>query len=79
MAIAAAVRIGPRGGRHEPRRRRRAPTSARCWPTATARYGEAFAALLPTCKVWVNGEPADVGHAGRAGDEVAVLPPVSGG
>ena len=25
---------------------------------ARERYGEGFAALLPTCKVWVNGEPA---------------------
>ena len=25
---------------------------------ASARYGTGFAALLPTCKVWVNGEPA---------------------
>ena len=46
---------------------------------ATARYGEVFAALLPTCKVWVNGDPADPGTPVHAGDEVAVLPPVSGG
>ena len=46
---------------------------------ATARYGELFAALLPTCKVWVNGEPADAGTPVHASDEVAVLPPVSGG
>jgi molybdopterin synthase sulfur carrier subunit len=46
---------------------------------AIARYGEAFAALLPTCKVWVNGEPAHGHEQVGDDDEVAVLPPVSGG
>jgi molybdopterin converting factor small subunit len=46
---------------------------------AVARYGDAFAALLPTCKVWVNGETADPADALTDADEVAVLPPVSGG
>ena len=46
---------------------------------ARARYGEGFAALLPTCRIWVNGEPAHGGDPVRADDEVAVLPPVSGG
>jgi sulfur-carrier protein len=46
---------------------------------ARARYGEEFAALLPTCRIWVNGEPADQADPVNGGDEVAVLPPVSGG
>lgn len=46
---------------------------------ARARYGAEFAALLPTCRIWVNGEPADGDDRVAAGDEVAVLPPVSGG
>jgi len=46
---------------------------------AVARYGDDFAALLGSCKVWVNGEPADPDDAVAASDEVAVLPPVSGG
>lgn len=46
---------------------------------ACARYGEAFAVLLPRCRVWVNGEPAQAGDAVADADEVAVLPPVSGG
>ncbi|HKX72276.1 MAG TPA: MoaD/ThiS family protein [Acidimicrobiales bacterium] len=46
---------------------------------ARARYGEVFEALLPTCRIWVNGEPADGADAVRDDDEVAVLPPVSGG
>jgi molybdopterin converting factor small subunit len=48
---------------------------------ATTRYGDDFAAVLETARVWVNGdEPAD-GPATQlhANDEVAVLPPVSGG
>ncbi len=47
--------------------------------SATERYGDEFAAVLPTCAVWVNGEPADAARPVADGDEVAVLPPVSGG
>jgi molybdopterin converting factor small subunit len=47
--------------------------------TAAAQHGPAFEAAVPTAKVWVNGEPADRDHAVRPGDEVALLPPVSGG
>jgi molybdopterin synthase sulfur carrier subunit len=46
---------------------------------AVARYGDAFAALLPTCRVWVNGEQASEPDPVGVADEVAVLPPVSGG
>ncbi len=46
---------------------------------ACARYGEQFAAVVARSKVWVNGEPALPGDPVREGDEVAVLPPVSGG
>ena len=46
---------------------------------ATEKFGEHFAAVLPTCKVWVNGEPAEMHTAVTATDEVAILPPVSGG
>lgn len=46
---------------------------------ATRRYGEGFAAVLATCRVWVNGRPALEGDPVAEADEVAVLPPVSGG
>ncbi|HAS11197.1 MAG TPA: molybdopterin synthase sulfur carrier subunit [Acidimicrobiaceae bacterium] len=46
---------------------------------AVARYGAGFAAVLGTCRVWVNGEPAEPDDAVADADEVAVLPPVSGG
>jgi molybdopterin converting factor small subunit len=46
---------------------------------ARRRYGERFTAVLETCKIWVNGEPADPRDAIDPSDELAVLPPVSGG
>jgi len=46
---------------------------------AVERYGDGFAALLGSCKVWVNGEPAEADDPVGDADEVAVLPPVSGG
>jgi sulfur-carrier protein len=48
---------------------------------ARARYGPAFADVLEHARVWVNGDDPLAGDATllHAGDEVAVLPPVSGG
>ena len=46
---------------------------------ARARYGEQFSAVLELCRVWRNGEPTDPSDAVGDDDEVAVLPPVSGG
>lgn len=46
---------------------------------AVERYGDAFAEVLASCKVWVNGDPAGRDDAVGSDDEVAVLPPVSGG
>jgi molybdopterin converting factor small subunit len=46
---------------------------------ASLRYGERFSALLPSCRVWVNGDTADPDASVREEDEVAILPPVSGG
>lgn len=46
---------------------------------ARARYGDRFVGVLATSRVWVNGEPAAPGTPVGPADEVAVLPPVSGG
>jgi molybdopterin synthase sulfur carrier subunit len=46
---------------------------------ARVRFGEGFAAVLDRSRVWRNGDPADRADAVGPDDEVAVLPPVSGG
>lgn len=46
---------------------------------ALQRYGDSFAAVLASSRIWVNGEPADSGDPIGSADELAVLPPVSGG
>jgi molybdopterin synthase sulfur carrier subunit len=46
---------------------------------ARAQFGDAFGAVLDGSKVWLNGAPADALDPVSATDEVAVLPPVSGG
>ncbi len=46
---------------------------------AVHRFGQPFASVLAGSKVWLNGAPADRETAVSQGDELAVLPPVSGG
>jgi molybdopterin synthase sulfur carrier subunit len=46
---------------------------------AVSRYGEGFARILETSAVWVNGDEAVKSRPVGPGDEIAVLPPVSGG
>ena len=46
---------------------------------ADARFGDSFASLAATCRVWINGEAAEISDAVTDQDEVALLPPVSGG
>ncbi len=46
---------------------------------ACHRFGDSFAAVLAGSKVWLNGEPVERSSPVASGDEVAVLPPVSGG
>jgi molybdopterin converting factor small subunit len=46
---------------------------------ARARYGAGFEAVLANSQVWRNGEPCEGTDAVADDDEVAVLPPVSGG
>lgn len=54
-------------------------TVAEVLTAAAERYGERFSAVLPTCRVWLNGDDAAADAAVGPTDEVAVLPPVSGG
>ena len=46
---------------------------------AGERYGEGFVAVLAACRVWLNGDETDNAAPVGVDDEVAVLPPVSGG
>lgn len=46
---------------------------------AVETFGPQFAAQAERCRIWLNGEPADPDTPVAAGDEVALLPPVSGG
>jgi MoaD family protein len=47
--------------------------------TLAERYGDRFAAIARAGSVVVDGERADPGMALVGGEEVALLPPVSGG
>jgi MoaD family protein len=44
-----------------------------------ARYGERFAKVARSGSIVVDGERASVDHPLAGGEEVAILPPVSGG
>lgn len=46
---------------------------------AISRHGDHFAQVLAASRVWVNGEWVPPESPLTEGDEVAVLPPVSGG
>ncbi len=54
-------------------------TVAEVLHAARTRYGPGFTAVLERCQVWLNGETAPPQTAVVDDDEVAVLPPVSGG
>jgi sulfur-carrier protein len=57
------------------------PSLGELLDAASATYGPDFVAVLDTARVWVNGDEPSDGRSTRLadGDEVAVLPPVSGG
>jgi molybdopterin converting factor small subunit len=54
-------------------------TVAEVVEAARRRYGPSFSSVLEHCQIWCNGEPADGDAQVGDDDEVAVLPPVSGG
>ncbi len=56
-----------------------APTVSSLCEVARRRFGDGFASVLDASAVWVNGEPLDGDPSLVEADEVAVLPPVSGG
>lgn len=56
-----------------------ASTVAEVLAAARSRFGTEFSSVLDRSRVWVNGEPARPETVLAEGDEVAVIPPVSGG
>ncbi len=54
-------------------------TVAEVLAEAERRYGPTFADIVRSSKVWLNGEECDMSSLVTDVDEVAVLPPVSGG
>jgi molybdopterin converting factor small subunit len=54
-------------------------TVAEVLQVARQRYGTNFAEVLTTCRIWVNGDEVAPEDPVGEHDEVAVLPPVSGG
>lgn len=46
---------------------------------AELRFGEAFSQVVAVSNIWLNGEPVNPDTDVVDGDEVAVIPPVSGG
>ena len=46
---------------------------------AEKQFGPEFAEQVQTCRIWLNGEPTDLDVLVGDDDEVALLPPVSGG
>lgn len=55
------------------------PTVAGVLESASKRFGPGFAASMERARVWVNGDEADPGQTVGPEDEVALIPPVSGG
>ena len=46
---------------------------------ATALFGSRLKSMIDISRIWLNGEPADLSSNVSDGDEIAILPPVSGG
>jgi molybdopterin converting factor small subunit len=46
---------------------------------AEAQFGETFSEVVAISNIWLNGEPVEPNTPVHDDDEVAVIPPVSGG
>jgi len=46
---------------------------------AEEQFGHGFSQVLATCNIWLNGEPVEPDAPVSDVDEIAVIPPVSGG
>jgi molybdopterin converting factor small subunit len=46
---------------------------------AEAQFGETFSQVVNISNIWLNGEPVEPDTPVNDSDEVAVIPPVSGG
>ncbi len=46
---------------------------------AENKFGEEFAEQVQSCRIWLNGEPTGLDVSVGDDDEIALLPPVSGG
>ncbi len=46
---------------------------------AVTQFGDGLGRVIAISAIWVNGEPAEPDSPLGAGDELAILPPVSGG
>ena len=75
LLLFAAAREAAGTGREEIS----ASTVGEALDEARIRYGDAFTQVLERSRIWLNGDPVDRHRPLREGDELAVLPPVSGG
>ena len=46
---------------------------------AAKRFGSEFSDVSKNCRIWLNGNPTEIDNPVSDDDEIALLPPVSGG
>ena len=46
---------------------------------ASQGYGAEFSDMARNCRIWLNGNPTEINTPVNDDDEIALLPPVSGG
>jgi|TARA_B100001250_G_scaffold67781_1_gene54314 molybdopterin converting factor small subunit len=46
---------------------------------ASQRYGAEFSDMARNCRIWLNGNPTEINTPVNDDDEIALLPPISGG